>query len=373
MKRKLDPSIKSLKQMSVGTWCSDHYLRSYFREIQKGIMEKAGKRTIRAIIVNFPAHKKRHHGYGDSVDLGRGRINYIGQGRLPGIDQKPVAGNRILIEARDSGAPVKVFFDCGGVSFAPPKPAAGTPRREKQLFYAGEWLVEGFRHQNDESARRKVFRFQLKFIGDPKGLELLRYVFIQKGISPEFERRLRIFSKQRLAFYNSAPLIMQSFDSIVSQVGEYFAIKSVNTRCPNDPLLRLRGGFKDIDAVQLSTGKSFAIKSMSGYPAVSSNIWASESELRDRVDNFLIAVFSESRDLVPMFVARMSTATILKLGLLTKAKRQGNVLQLKVGSTFIKHAECIWGEFPSPPRYRESFKPGGGARSRLKASPIPLE
>lgn len=202
----------------------------------KGI---AGWKGIVYIIVTY--HGSRRAPYEDRLDLEGGTLSYVGHGRSG--DQAEDFWNRLLIDAHPKRTVVRAFLDCGDL-FHP-----------KQLLYAGEWLVEGWRRRTENG--RRVFRFLLK-PRSREGLQQLRDVVLYPSANAAFEKAVQHFGRQRQRFYTRFPNVLRSKDNIAGSVGEYWAVAAFNRQCEGRPLIRCSTSFRDIDAIQSETSNGFA-------------------------------------------------------------------------------------------------------------------
>ena len=253
-------------KFTLGRWYSSKdQVRAEYGEYWKGIL--LGKKDDIAVIFNFLGARRKH--YGDEFDVDNRRILYVGEGKSG--DQKENPRNLALIDAEKSGRSIRVFLDCGDV-FSP-----------KKLLFAGQWHVRGKEYVSVDG--RMVYRFRLE-PEDQATAEHLVFTFGTLGANDNFESDLKSFAAVRQRLYAQHGSIVRSRDNIVGEIGEYFAIKKFNLKYPAQPLIRLSGSHKDVDAIQAGTGKRFAIKTIGKIPSMTSNIWS--KNIAEAVDAFLV-------------------------------------------------------------------------------------
>ena len=232
------------------------------------------------------------------------RIRYFGEGKIG--DHVLNARNLALKDAAVSGRPVDVFLDCGDI-FSP----------TKCLLSAGRWRIDRAVYMRHPSERRRVYSFSLSPI-DSEIAKVLRLMFGSRGCDEGFERALKRFAPARAALYREYPQVLRARDSIAGEVGEYFAIRFYNGANPVLPLIRLRSSFKDLDAVQIKTGKRFAIKTIGRFPGMTSNIW---SKAIDRAIDFFLVTYLDGLSLSPKFLLVISSKVAVRYGLLLRVRR----------------------------------------------------
>jgi hypothetical protein len=115
-------------------------------------------------------------------------------------------------------------------------------------------------------------------------IEFLKFTFFDTQHA-KFERNLSRFSKIRHALYRDFPDVLRARDNISGEIGEYFAIKALN-QSERNSVIRLSSGLKDIDAIQIRNGATYAIKTIGKIPQTTSNIWAKDPA--GTVDYFVI-------------------------------------------------------------------------------------
>src|SRR4051794_40577702 len=90
-----------------GSWYeSQREVRIPLRNPAKGIAP-----TRRGVTIISSYHGARRKAYEDYLDLGRGRLSYVGHGKLG--HQQFDYWNSLLAVACSVNAPVRVFLDCG--------------------------------------------------------------------------------------------------------------------------------------------------------------------------------------------------------------------------------------------------------------------
>jgi hypothetical protein len=275
--------------MKLGQWLeSKDGVRKYFREYRKGILRRGAELGI---IFAYRGARRVH--YGDKLRHRQGEVLYIGEGKRG--DQKLTPGNKALLTAIDAKTPLKLFLDCGDV-FKP-----------KKLLYAGEWKVVSHRYGKIGGARR-VYQFRLRPYKDSERvLRFLAFTFASAGVEKTFEKDLTKFADARHRFYLRHSSILRSQDNIIGEIGEYFAVKEFNRRNPERPLIRLRTATKDLDAIQIGTGKRFAIKTVGDLAAATSNIWS--PDIAKAVDYFLLVRMNRAR-LHPQVVCQIGSSKV---------------------------------------------------------------
>lgn len=302
----------------LGKWYpSKGRVRSDFGEYWKGILLK-GDRT--AIIFNYTGARRIH--YGDSFDPATGTIRYIGEGKEG--DQQLNPRNKRLSELKDKGSAVDVFLDCGDI-FSP-----------KHLLYAGKWQVD--RVEYCLIGDRKVYIFTLS----PHSqviVEFLRFTFFETE-HQLFEKSVSEFAQVRMAMYQNFSEVLRVRDNVIGEIGEYFAVKALNAREKN-PVIRLSSGLKNIDAVQIRNGRTYAIKTIGKIPQTTSNIWATKPE--EAVDDFVIVLINHD-SLQPICVMRMSAKKLTRH--FKDDKYQGSK-KLAITMDFVNEAEVLMGRRPA--------------------------
>jgi hypothetical protein len=273
--------------VKLGQWLeSKERVRRHFREYRKGILRRGAELGI---IFAYRGARRVH--YGDELRYKQGEVLYIGEGKRG--NQMLTPGNRALLNAIDARTPVRLFLDCGDV-FKP-----------KKLLYAGEWKVVGHRYGKIGGVRR-VYQFRLRPHKDPdRVLRFLAFTFASGGIERTFERDLRRFADARHQFYLRHNSILRSQDNIIGEIGEYFAVKEFNRQHLDKPLIRLRTATKDLDAIQIGTGKRFAIKTVGDHAIATSSIWS--PDIAKAVDYFLLVRMNRAR-LHPQVVCQISSS-----------------------------------------------------------------
>lgn len=306
-----------------GSWYeSQEQVRLPLRNPAKGIAA-----TSRSITVISSHHGARRRAYEDYLDLGRGRLSYVGHGRRG--HQQLDHWNSLLPVACLTNSSVMVFLDCGDLF------------RPKRLLYAGEWTVEGWDYTKERG--RWIFRFDLRPV-HPDTIDILRYTFLHDSLLTQFDQALRRFARQREHLYTDYPFVMRTRDNIAAEIGEYYAIRHFNRALPNQALIRLRSGFRDVDAIQAGTGKAFAIKTTTRLGAASSSIWSSsllETNKRRRprfsiqIDQFIVVLLS--LDLKPIFIGVVPARHIASL-----LRREGYQKSWKflINKALLTHRKC---------------------------------
>lgn len=115
---------------------------------------------------------------------------------------------------------------------------------------------------------------------------MLQTIFLDSATG--FEAKLKRFARARHEMYETFGHILRARDSIAGQIGEYFAVKRFNSRFREQPLVRVRSNFRDLDAIQTRSGKRYAVKTVTSAVSKTSNIWTPLDELSDLIDGFLI-------------------------------------------------------------------------------------
>lgn len=297
----------------LGGWYeSKSQVRADFGEYRKGILTDS-RRT--AIIYNYQGARRVH--YGDYFDPSTGTLRYIGEGKKP-EDQTLNARNQRLIDLVGAAKTVDLFLDCGDI-FKP-----------KKLLYGGKWLVTRYSFEVIED--RNAYAFTLT----PETLEtidFLRFTFFDTQ-HLAFEKALQAFASARNTLYASFPEVMRVRDNVVGEIGEYFAVKALNASERNS-VIRLVSGVKNIDAVQINNGRTYAIKTIGKIPQTTSNIWASSPEAA--VSDFIIVVIDHSL-LTPIKILRMSARKAMKF--MREDKYQGSQ-KLLINKDFVRSADVL--------------------------------
>ncbi|MBD2836261.1 hypothetical protein ID144_04305 [Pseudomonas sp. JM0905a] len=302
----------------IGKWYpSKERVRSDFGEYWKGILLK-GNRT--AIIFNYIGARRVH--YGDSFDPTTGTIQYVGEGKTG--DQLFNSRNERLSDLKGKGPAVDVFLDCGDI-FNP-----------KHLLYAGKWQVDEVDYRSIDD--RKVYLFTLS-PHSQKVIEFLRFTFFDTE-HQQFEKSVSEFARVRAAMYQDFPEVLRVRDNVVGEIGEYFAVKALNNKEAN-PVIRLSSGLKNIDAVQIKNGRTYAVKTVGKIPQTTSNIWSAKPE--EAVDDFVIVLIDHDT-LQPTCVMRMSAKKAARH--LKKDTYQGSK-KLAVTIDFVNEAEMLMGKRPT--------------------------
>jgi hypothetical protein len=318
-----------VKSFKVGNWYDSRKdLRDPLHNPAKGI---AASKDFVYIVVTY--HGSRRAPYEDRLDLAKGVLSYVGHGRTG--DQKPDYWNRLLMDARHRPRLVRVFLDCGDLF------------RPKQLLYAGEWNVISWRRKVEK--RRRVFRFLLK-PSSRATLQQLRDIILYPVVNDSFEKALRRFGKQRHLLYSRFPGVLRARDNLAGTVGEYWGLTAFNKQCDGRPLIRCSTSFRDIDAIQSGTSNGFAIKTVTRFPAMSSNIWSAEfaddktvvhaarkgnrSGPIAAINNFLIVLLDDC--LVPQFIAHLPARVAKKFA--RKDRYQGST-KLAICEEMVRHAQ----------------------------------
>jgi hypothetical protein len=306
--------------IKLGQWLeSKERVRQHFREYRKGILRRGAELGI---IFAYRGARRVH--YGDELRYKQGEVLYIGEGKRG--DQTLTAGNRALVNAIDMRTPVKLFLDCGDV-FKP-----------KKLLYAGEWKVVGYRYGKIGGAR-KVYQFRLRPHKDSERvLRFLAFTFASAGIERTFERDLSKFADARHQFYLRHSSILRSQDNIIGEIGEYFAVKEFNRHHPDKPLIRLRTATKDLDAIQIGTGKRFAIKTVGDLATATSNIWS--PDITKAVDYFLLVRMNRAR-LHPQIVCQIGSSKAKSC--LRKDSYQ-NTHKIVFDERLVRRSRILWRE-----------------------------
>lgn len=303
----------------LGRWYeSKETVRRAFGEYWKGILLSEGKV---AIVFNYRGARRLH--YGDRLDYKKGTVLYIGEGKSG--DQQLNARNKALILAKKSQTAIDVFLDCGDV-FTP-----------KKLLYAGKWRVSAYRYAAlSRSDTRRVYKFSLNPTSQ-RILDFLRFSFSALGQNADFERDLASFARSRSHIYSRHSSVIRSRDNVVGEIGEYFSIKAFNTHFSDSHLIRLDGAHRDIDAIQVGTGRRVAIKTISTVPSSTSSIWS--KNLTKAVDSFLVCLIDQA-SLRPRFVVMISAKKALKH--LRRDRYQGST-KLKVAPALLREARFLVG------------------------------
>jgi hypothetical protein len=185
--------------------------------------------------------------------------------------------------------------------------------------------------------RRRVYLFTLK--AHPGGVvDFLKFTFFETQHS-KFERSLRRFSKARHALYQDFLDVLRARDNIAGEIGEYFAIKTLN-QSEKNTVIRLSSGLKDIDAIQTGNGTTYAIKTIGKIPQTTSNIWAKDPARA--VDYFVIVLLSHDV-LIPTCVLKISSRNAARF--LKKDNYQG-AWKLQVNEPFARRARLLHGRLP---------------------------
>lgn len=301
----------------LGKWYpSKGRVRSDFGEYWKGILLKGSKA---AIIFNYIGARRVH--YGDSFDPSAGTIRYVGEGKVG--DQQSNARNSRLVELSRKEGSVDVFLDCGDL-FTP-----------KHLLYAGKWIVSDFEYRLIEG--RKVYLFTLSPRSE-EVIEFLRFTFFDTE-HQAFEKSLQEFARVRSEMYRDFPEVLRVRDNIVGEIGEYFAVKALNDSEPNQ-VIRLTSGIKNIDAIQIKNGNTYAVKTIGKIPQTTSNIWASKPE--EAVDYFVVVLIDHD-NLWPTCVLKMSAK---KAARHFKSDNYQGSRKLSVTMDFVREAQVIMGRRP---------------------------
>lgn len=306
-------------------YASRSQVRSEYREFRKGILVREGHVGI---IVAYQGLARRVH-YRNRLEFGPLRLVYVGEGHAAKGDQKLTRSNVALVEAAKSGTPVNVFFDCGDIQL----PAGADKTFEKHLVAGGEWRVASAEYRWSRTEHRRVWRFVL-VPGEEETRRTVEAIFGGEALQ-SFEALLSRFAKVRRELYEGYDHVLRARDSIAGQVGEYFAVQGFNRRFPSHPLVRVRSNYPDLDAVQTKTGRRFAVKTVTGIPQKTSNIWSPLAELRDRLDDFLI-VHLDPFELVPKSLYRLPAARAPDFW--SKDKYQGSG-KLSIDARFVNVAE----------------------------------
>jgi hypothetical protein len=299
----------------LGKWYeSKEQVRAHFGEYWKGIL--LNEKDV-GIIFNFEGARRKH--YGDSLDYVKNQMTYIGEGKKG--NQSKNARNQALLNAEITKKPIKVFLDCGDL-FKP-----------KKILYAGLWLINS--HCYSSQSGRKVFKFYLS-PETQKTADLLAHTFSALGHHTDFERDLKRFALERRKLYTDHSSIVRARDNISGEIGEYFAIKAFNKANPENPLIRLTSGIKDIDAIQIGRGKRVAIKTVSKIPSATSNIWS--KEVASSVDAFIIVYMDQDR-LRPHATYYIPVTTAVKF--LKKDNYQGKCWKLQITEELLRKAKTL--------------------------------
>lgn len=259
--------VRDMMTFQVNKWYkSQDEIRSYFSEYRKGILSTS---TKTAIIMQYRGSRQKS--YKDYLNLEKGEICYIGEGKIG--DQKLNPRNQKLIDHLENSKPIFVFLDCGGC-FSP----------NKKLFCAGKWIIKSVDYKM--LGGRKVYKFLL----EPEHIRILndlRFAFSESSVDKDFEKQLKIFARERHLLTSKFSSIVRTKDNFSGEIGEYFAIKYFN-KVFEEPLIRLTSAYKSIDAIQLKYGKRVAIKTVTKIPSMTSNIW--DKKLNKNVDGFIIVI-----------------------------------------------------------------------------------
>ena len=304
-----------------GNWYeSSREVRKKYGEYWKGILVRGHDISV---IFEYVGSRRKH--YGDELDLERGLLKYVGEGKSG--DQQLNARNKALVEAKKNGISITVFFDCGDV-FSP-----------KRLLCAGKWVVNSYRYVTVGS--RKVFLFTLKPIDD-EITKLMRFIFgAANAVNKSFERDLTAFSKARIRLYERHPDVVRSRDNIAGEIGEYFAVKVLNKALKCTPVIRLSANEKDIDAIQIGNGKTFAIKTIGKPYQSTSNIWSEEP---GKHVNYFVIVYLDRDVLTPIYVLLVSARLASRY--MKKDAYQGSK-KLQVTPELVKRGKMLFGKAPS--------------------------
>jgi hypothetical protein len=298
-------------------------VRTDFSEQRKGILLK-GART--AIIFNYTG--ARRFDYEDHFDPTTGTIEYIGEGRKGHQQLNP--RNKRLSELKGVDSAVDVFLDCGDI-FTP-----------KHFLYAGKWRVDRVDYCYIDG--RKVYRFTLT-PHSQEIIEFLRFTFFETE-HQLFEKSVSEFAQVRKAMYRNFPEVLRVRDNVIGEIGEYYAVKALNSREKNK-VIRLSSGLKNIDAVQIKNGRTYAIKTIGKFPQTTSNIWATKPE--EAVDDFVIVLIDRD-SLQPTCILRMSAKKLTNH--FKDDKYQGSK-KLAITMDFVKKAEVLMGIPPTSKNRRK--------------------
>jgi hypothetical protein len=302
----------------LGTWYeAKRQVRAAYGEYWKGILLK---QSNVAVIYNFSGARRVH--YGDYFDPATGTLRYVGEGKSGHQILNP--RNKRLRAMCGSAALLDLFLDCGDL-FSP-----------KKLLYAGKWTVTNSEYKALDG--RKCYVFTLK-AHSVYVIEFLKFTFFDTQHA-KFERNLSRFSKIRHALYRDFPDVLRARDNISGEIGEYFAIKALN-QSERNGVIRLSSGLKDIDAIQIRNGATYAIKTIGKIPQTTSNIWAKDPA--GTVDYFVITVL-DHEDLKPICVLKISSR---KAANFLKRDMYQNTWKLQVNKLFLAQAKVLLGNTPA--------------------------
>jgi len=315
-----DMPIQSFK---AGSWYpSKSKVRAHFGQYWKGILVRGDELGI---VFAYRGARRKH--YLDRLDLDTMTLSYIGEGKAERGDQVLNSRNAALADAVESKRSVGVFFDVGDVRL----PASNGGRPEKHYLAGGKWFVTSARFRALREEKRKVWVFTL----EPEAEETVAHLGTMFGARGglRFERQLRAFAGERSDLHRLFGSIIRSRDSIAGEIGEYYAVQAFNRANPELPLVRLRANYKDLDAVQIKTGRRFAIKTIGKVPGNTSSIWS--KTVRGAIDEFLI-VHLDQESLAPRAVYQMSAGRVAR-HFLVQDSYQGSQ-KLRVDASFLKAA-----------------------------------
>lgn len=288
-------------------------VRADYCEYWKGILIQ-GKRT--AVIYNYTGARRIH--YGDCFDTSTGKIMYVGEGKSG--DQVLNGRNARLKEMVNGNSTLNLFLDCGDL-FKP-----------KKILYAGKWYVTSVDYT--DVVDRKVYLYTLKPTTH-EIVEFLQFTFFDTE-HHKFEKSLSEFARIRSVMYRDFPEVLRVRDNVIGEIGEYYAVKALNN-VERNSVIRLSSGIKNIDAVQISNGRTYAIKTIGKIPQSTSNIWAANPD--EAVDDYVVVLIDHEK-LKPRCIMRMSSRRAAKF--MRTDNYQGSK-KLAVTREFAESSEILLG------------------------------
>jgi len=185
-----------------------------------------------------------------------------------------------------------------------------------------------------------VFLFTLRPVDD-EVRELIHFIFgSANGVNRTFEQDLAAFSKARRRLYDRHSDVLRSRDNIAGEIGEYFAVKALNKTYKTAPVIRLSANQKNIDAIQIGNGRTFAIKTIGKPFQVTSNIWSEEPG--KHVDYFVV-VYLDPGALIPRYILLVTARAAARF--IKKDTYQGS-RKLQVTPELLRRGKIIFGSAP---------------------------
>lgn len=144
---------------------------------------------------------------------------------------------------------------------------------------------------------------------------------------------------RRVSFelYKRHPDILRTRDIVSGEIGEYFAIRELNRLHRDRPVIRLSGGEKDIDAIQVGNGRRFAIKTIGKPYQTTSNIWSRDP--KKAVDQFVV-VHLDTDALKPNYIVQISSGTARTF--MRRDTYQGGTRKLRVTRELIDRSKLLF-------------------------------